>query len=345
MEIKIIRIINLPLESLFPSSKMALKLTKFALLFWFLVIGNQAIQAQCCSPGNPVGGTNSLGVNNEGSWQLFLNYRYGYSGRYYEGSKPSETQFIRSGNYNHAGIIAALGLTDRLTVEAETGFFINKTQFYVEGIIPEKLVGNGLTDLNLLARFSFWKNEAKEIELNSGLGIKIPVGSYQKKFNGALLTRDLQPTTGAYDLVHTFFLYKGFLPQKLRFFFSNRIEFKGQNPDKYRYGNFWTSSAFISYSPGLRWIVIGQVRTELRARDSRPETGNGIPVGLGRELVFPTGSQKLFLVPQITLSLNSTTNLSLLLDIPVYQNYNDKQLANTTAITLSFRKVLEKVGL
>ena len=316
-----------------------------ASVFLFLTAITQPIFSQCCSPGNPLGGANSLGVNTEDSWQLFVNYRYGYSGKYFEGNRPSETQFIRNGNFNYLGLIAAFGLTDRLTLEAETGFFINKTQSYVEGIIPEKLIGNGLTDLNLLARFSFWKDPVREMEFNSGIGIKIPLGSYQKKYQGALLTRDLQPTTGSYDFVHTAFFYKGFLPQKLRLFIANRIEIKGNNPDQYRYGNFWTTSAFLSYSSGPRWIFVGQIRTEFRGRDSRPLSGNGIPVDNERELVLPSGSQKLFLVPQISFAFSTSTYLSLLADIPVYQYYNDKQLANTMAITLSFRKVFEKTGL
>ena len=314
---------------------------KFFLFLAFMAI-EQIAFGQCCSPGNPVGGTNSLGVNPEGSWQLFVNYRYGYSGAYFEGNKPSETQFLESGNYNHAAVIAAFGLTDRLTIEAETGFFLNKTQFYVEGILPEKLVGNGLTDLNLLARVSFYKNPEKEFELNAGMGIKIPVGSHQKTYQGALLTRDLQPTTGSYDLVHSFFLYKGVLNKKMRFFLANRIEFKGLNPDQYRYGNFWTTSGFVSYNLGTQWTLIGQIRTEFRSRDSRPISGVGIPIDDDREQVIPTGSHKVFLVPQLTYAFSQNTHLSILGDIPVYQNYNDKQLANTTAITLSLRMVLGK---
>lgn len=302
-------------------------------------VANHAF-GQCCSPGNPIGGLSGLGTNPADTWQFFLNYRYGYSGAYFEGNKESDTRFIESGNFSHIGLIASLGLTEKLTVEAETGYFLNKTQMYVPGIIPEKLVGRGLTDLILSVRYQIWREPISDWEITSGAGIKIPAGSYQKKYEGALLTRDLQPTTGSYDFIHSLFLYKGFLGQKLRAFLATRLEIKGLNPDKYRYGNFLMVSGFASWSPGIRWILVGQIRSEFRGRDTRLRSGSGIPVGDDREIVIPTGSAKVFFVPQITYSFSQETFLSLLVDLPLYQYYHDKQLASTTALTLSLRHTL-----
>ena len=293
------------------------------------------IHAQCCSPGNPIGGTSALGVNDEHSWQIFLNYRYGYAGRYFEGNKPSTTQFIQDGQFNHMGGVVAYGLSKRLTLEGEFGYFINKTQRYVEGIIPSSQNGSGLTDLNLLLKLNLWRSELEEWEITTALGGKIPLGNNQQSDQGILLPRDLQPTTGAFDFIHSLFLYKGFLSRKFRTFLLTRTEIKGRSLDQYQYGHFFASSFFASYSAGLKWVLIGQIRGEIRGRDSRPVSGGGIPLPNNREQLIPTGSQKLFIIPQISYSLTPELQLSTLVELPLYQNYNDKQLSSTVAVMLS----------
>ena len=293
------------------------------------------IYAQCCSPGNPIGGTSALGINDEQSWRIFLNYRYGYAGRYFEGNKPSTTQFIQDGQFNHMGGAVAYGLSKKLTLEAEFGYFINKTQRYVEGIIPSVQRGSGLTDLNLLLKFNLGRNELQEWEVSTALGGKIPLGNNRQTDQGITLPRDLQPTTGAFDFIHSLFLYKGFLSRKFRTFLFTRTEIKGRSLDQYRYGHFFATSLFASYSAGLKWVFIGQIRGELRGRDQRAASGGGIPLPGGREKVISTGSQKLFFVPQISYSLSQALQLSTLVELPIYQYYNDKQLSSTLAIMLS----------
>jgi len=306
----------------------------WALLCLFLIYADE-LSAQCCSPGNPIGGTSALGVNDENSWKLFLNYRYGYAGRYFEGSEPSKTQFIRDGEYNHTGIVVAYGLSHKLTLEGEFGYFINKTQRYVEGIIPQSQQGKGLTDLNISLKLKLWRNTLEEWEVSTGLGAKIPVGNNDKKDLGILLPRDLQPTTGAFDLVHSLFLYKGFLPQKLRTFLLTRTEIKGKSLDQYQYGNFFTLALFSSYSPDENWVLLTQIRGELRGRDSRPLGGGGIPTKNDREKVIPTGSKKLFVIPQLSYMISPQLQLSALAELPLYQYYNDKQLSSTVSVMIS----------
>ncbi|MEM7371760.1 MAG: hypothetical protein AAF587_24300 [Bacteroidota bacterium] len=312
----------------------------FPFLLLFVLFFVSKGWTQCCSPGNPIGGTSAVGVNDLHAWQFFLTYRYGYSGAYFEETKAVPADFIEQGNYNHVGMLAAYGLAERITIEAETGVFLNKTQSYVSGILPAQQIGRGLTDLSVTARINVWKNQAREIEITGGAGFKAPLGPYEQRYQGAILSRDLQPTTGSFDGIVSLFVYKGFLPQKIRFFLLGRAELKGQNPDRYRYGNFLALSGFATYSAGIRWVVAIQVRTELRARDSRPLSGQGIPIANERELIRPTGSEKVFVVPQISYALTQKLNVSLLMDWPVYQRYNDKQLATTLSASLSLRYVL-----
>ena len=297
-----------------------------------------SVFAQCCSPGSPVGGTSVLGVLDKGTLQVFLNYKYGYSDTYFEGDRPTEENFIDNGNYNYLGSVVAYGLLKRLTVQLDLGYMFNKTQNYVPGITPRTLIGRGLTDVNFSARFNAYRNLLSDWEVTTGLGIKIPVGNYEQTYKGAIVPQDLQPTTGSFDFIHTLFLYKGFIKKHVRLFLINRIEIKRQNRAFYKFGNLYATSFFTSYSVGVHWLFLMQLRTEIRARDTRPKTGTGLPAPKDdREKIIPTGSQKLFVIPQVTYILKSWT-FSTLVDIPAYQYYNDKQLASTVAVSVSVSK-------
>jgi hypothetical protein len=315
------------------------QLAAFGIMAFILVVSNDLL-AQCCSPGNPIGGTFAPGQTQKGMLQLFLNYKYGYAGEYFDGAEPAESQFIKNGNYNFIGANMALGISTKLSLEADAGYYLNKTQYFNDGIIPPEMVGIGITDLNVGLKYNFYRNNNADWEITGGGGIKIPLGSYDQMYKGGTLTRDLQPSTGSFDFFANLFIYKGYVDIGLRFFVVSRFELKSMNPDMYRYGNFFSNSFFTSYSLSPNWLVLLQFRHELRWRDSRPDTGTGIPADNGREMVIPSGSQKIFVIPQVTYLVNRVWDFSALLDLPLYQYYNNKQLSTTYAVTLSIHHTI-----
>lgn len=295
--------------------------------FVYLTLNPVPVQAQCCSPGNPIGGTGNLGVLMAGEAKLVVNYGYSNSGGYYDGSKPTSPYFVKAGYFNHASVGFFYGISDRLTIDAEATYFINKVQKYVEGIFPARRKGYGLGDVSFVVNYKLFGKRWRWWEVTSGIGLKIPAGTHRQKNEGALLPLDVQPTTGAVDFIHTLFLYKGYPAKKLRFFLTNRIELRNENAEGYRYGNLYATSFFVSYNLGLRWDATLQVRSEFREKDVRP-TGK-IPV---------TGSRKFFVAPQISYSFNQTFSLTALVGLPVYQYYNREQLASTYGVGIAVIK-------
>ena len=97
------------------------------LLPWLML--NRA-PAQCLTSVNPVGGSNNLLALDRNTLRVISFYRFNYGNRYFEGDKLSDFDLIRSANYNYAGTIAGFGLTEKITLESELGYFINKTQNY-----------------------------------------------------------------------------------------------------------------------------------------------------------------------------------------------------------------------
>ena len=285
------------------------------------------VKAQCCSPGNPIGGTGNIGALNSGESELIVNYGYSYSGSYYAGSSPISAFFVETGFFNHVSVGFSHGISDRWTIDAEATYFVNKVQNYVDGIIPSRRKGYGFGDVSFVANYKLFGERWRYWEVTSGVGLKIPVGTHEQRNEGALLPLDVQPTTRAVDFIHTLFLYKGYPAHGLRFFLTNRVEVRNANTEGYRYGNLYTTSLFASYNLGLHWDATLQLRSEIRGGDVRPD--GAIPV---------TGSQKIFVTPQISYSLNQSLSLTALVDLPVYQYYNREQLANTFAVSIGVIK-------
>ena len=305
-----------------------MKVSLFLLVF-FMVF---EVLSQCCSPGNPVGGSSNLGTLNEGSWKVIAYYRYSSSGKYYDGSKPFDPYFVKSGSFNYSGLLISHAISQKITIDFEVGYFITKGQEYVTGVIPKTKTGYGLADFFITPKLNLLKRN--DWEITSGLGLKIPLGSYKRKFKGAIAEIDIQPTSGAVDYIHTLYVSKEFPQNHLRFFIYNRIEVKRPNPRLYKYGNLYATSFYTSISMSTRFDFILQARSEIRAKDERP--GQTPPYRI--EKIPISGSQKIFFSPQINFNGSQTWSVSALVDIPVYQYYNKQQLANSYAVSIVFSK-------
>ncbi len=307
-------------------------LNKLLLLFFVLLLSYSNGVSQCCSPGNPVGGSGNLGTLNEKSLKIILTHRYSYSGKYMDGDKPFDPYFVETGKFNYTGILIAYALNKRLTVELESGYFSNKSQTYIDGVLPSKKSGNGINSITLTPKINLLKKKGWEI--TTGFGLKFPVGAYNKEFNGAIAELDIQPSTGATDYINTIFIAKEYLEKKIRFFFYNRVELKTTNPLQYKYGNLYATSFFVSYSASVRWDFIAQLRNEFREKDERPAQVK--PYDLVKIPI--SGSEKMFFSPQVNYNFNPTLSIFVLADIPIYQYYNEQQLANSYAVSLSVMK-------
>ena len=309
----------------------------------FLSISVNNLFAQCCSPGNPAGGIGAQSVLEKNTAKLSLIYKGGYSDTYFGGVPGSShpislndgTGFfpsVKNANYNFTGISFRFGVTDKVTLESDLGYFINKTQNYVEGLIPAQQKGFGVTDFNLNFKVRVFKK--KEFEITPTFGLKIPVGPTKQLDNNGIRTPlDLQPTNGAFALRVALMLYKGFPDKHLRFFLEGKAEFPKQtNVDQfnYDYGNLYFLSWFTTWSFTTRWTAVVQFRNEFRIKDIQYENPP-------RE-IYSTGSNRLFLVPQLNYSFDKGWDISLFADVPVYQYYNGKQLATKFAAGLQVSK-------
>lgn len=280
-----------------------------------------AAWAQCCTPGNPIGGTANIGILDARNFRVIAFLRHSYSDTYYEGNQEAELQGTTA-EYYYLGSVLAYGITPRLTAETELGLFFDKRKTN-EGQPPEQTSGlsNGVFSL----KYGLWKDALREWELTAGAGLRFP---FSKKLvldeYGYPLSMDVQPSTGAYGFVGQVFLYKGFLPQGWRFFLLNRFETNAANEIGYRYGNALISAFFVSRKINLHWTAILQLRNEWRAID----TWEGVKIN-------STGGDVVTLAPQLNYTIAQKWNISLLVDIPLYRHYNLAQLGAKYAVAVN----------
>ena len=286
----------------------------FLLVFLGSIISTETTFSQCCSTGSPVGASVYVGVLNKNNLRLIAYYRHNFSDTYYEGAnKTSENNQLKSSNYNFSGIAIGYGITQRLTIETDLGYFFNKTQIFNTIDFSEK--GYGLSTGGIALKYGAFVRPLKQFELTIGAGFRYPFNRYPQEKDGVQLSRDVQPSTNAFAVSGMLFLNKGFPSVTMRLFSINRYDHNFEDRLKYKYGDILINSVFVSKQIVKYFMGILQLRSEYRWKDEddgviRPNTGNYL----------------LILSPQLSYSIAGIWNLSLLCDIPVFKNYSGKQL-------------------
>lgn len=294
------------------------------------------VNAQCfSSSGNPVGGSQNMGTLEKKVLSCIGFHRSSFSDRYFEGSRVSDINILKNANYNYSGALIAYGLRNGLTLELETGYFINKTKNYN---MPAgySLRGFGLSNLLVSSKFQIINNIEKSFGWSASAGLKVPVKRELQYIDNVRLPFDLQASTGSYGVAFQSYLMKQNSFTGMRYFLFNRIDFNGTSRDGYHYGPSLTNSAFVSRhliktsSWPVSITLIFQVRNEVHGRNT-----------IWGEPEISSGSVKFFASPQVNFSIHEIWNISILTDIPVYQYYNHIQLADRIALGVSLSRAFE----
>jgi hypothetical protein len=301
------------------------------MLIIILQVFHQLSFSQCLSSVNPVGGTSNLLVLPKKTIRTITFYKFNYGNRYYQENRPSDFDLIEHAFYNYIGTILGYGITSRLTLETETGYFINKTQLYnVEPSWKQK--GYGFSNVIISARYGILNNNQNRVYFSASAGVKIPCSVNYQVVNGVELSEELQPTIGSYGMVLQSFLVKENSFRGLRYFLTNRLEINRVNRKGFKPGSSVFTSFYISKHLMFQWLkgdwtTILQIRNETRNRNIR----ENVPVEASGSILF-------FLSPQLNYSIHETWNLSLMGDIPLYQYLNGIQLGTKYGVTLSLSR-------
>lgn len=297
------------------------------------------LYSQCfTSPGNPIGGNLNLGVVKENSLRITSFYKHSRSSRYFYGDEPYTKEAgktFEKALFNYVGGFVAYGVTKNLTLETEWGYFLDKVRFFS----TEEEIGNGFSNALITGKYRVFSNPHKRVEATLGFGGKVPLRHEAQIKEGVELAPEAQSSGGAYGMVGQLYLINEIPFQALRFFLIAQYEHNFPSlPEffkykKYKFGNSLKTSFFVSkhlhMPPSLEWLsqnwtAILQIRNEIKGKNQTMKKDVEEPEW---EDVPNSGSVTFFACPQLNYTLNKIWNFSLTVDIPVYQNYNKKQMA------------------
>lgn len=317
----------------------------------FIFCGSKSF-AQCCGGGggSPMTGGASQGVLLANQMEVNSNFQYINSTKFLSGDKPDSNYFDSySSQYLYTRI--AYGLSKKLTLSVETGYWINKTQ--IELNKGYTYSSSGIGDLIIFPRYDIFKisKNSKLTELTVGLGFKIPLGSYNDSSKHVLIqmpvlpdevyyspkTLSVQTSSGAQDVIFYLFFFRGNSIKKLNFFVNTIYIKKGWNPLGEKIGDYASVSLFASKTLFKKLGVTVQLKSEWV--DKMKLNKNILLYAYPNYNPESTGFRKLQIVPQISYSLKGKLTFYLLSEIPLYQYMFNTQVKSQFQMTfgITFR--------
>ncbi len=318
-----------------------------------IVLDNQLFSQGCCSggSGSPIAGGASQGVLQERQFELAPNFQHVSSNKFQVKDKDTISLFDNLFS-NYLYMRFAYGITDKLTMSLESGYFFNKTQIGLKK--SDTIVSSGIGDLILFPRYSIYtKNTLKtRTEITLGLGLKIPLGKYNdstKVFTDPSTGQNyyttspptVQTTTGSQDFIFYGFLFRGFPEKKFRVFANLLYIKKGWNALGQKFGDYSSVGLFAGRTFFDKLGVTVQIRGEWI--DSMKYDKNIDMLALYNIDVKSTGGRKIFFTPQLSFT-NKNFTVYALTEIPLYQYVNGTQVASEYQFTagMSYRFFIKK---
>lgn len=307
----------------------------------------------CCSGGSasPIAGGTSQGVLNENQFEIAVNNQLMKSNHFFSGDKDTAALFDDlSSNYIY--LRTAFGLTKKLTISIESGYFIRKRQIGLNNV--DTIQKSGIGDLIIFPRYQVFYScdERQKTEIVLGMGIKIPLGShidsnvfYTDPFSGKdyyqISPPTVQLTNGSNDFIFYSFWYRNIQKKNFRIFANTIYVRKGWNSIGQKFGDFASIGLFIGTTVFKRLGLTAQIKGEWVGKMQADKNVDMIAY----YNVYPesTGGRKLFFTPQVNYSYKRV-NFFVSSDLPLYQYMNGVQVGNNFQLTsgISYKFMAKK---
>jgi hypothetical protein len=222
------------------------------------------------------------------------------------------------------------GLGDRVSLVA-IGSYHSKTRTLTvrsTSNVSEtaSFTGRGFGDIVVLGKYQLiTPTITSPFELSIGGGAKLPTGSYQQEVDGSRLAIDLQPGSGAADLLAWGFILYSFPQYHLRLFGNVFHRYTGTNLDNYRFGD---ETLFLL---GGEYGILDYLDLSLllKGRSARQDFSNG-------RLLSSTGGEMYSLVPGAVYREGNSV-VRVFYQRPVHRNVRGIQLTLTQLIGLEIQ--------
>ncbi len=268
----------------------------------------------------PVAGSANVGVVRTGNFRIFAYYSHSQGSDYFKGDINQGKGPIESFSSDFSGINVAYGLTRKFTLEADFGYFFNKTQ----RIYETEHIARGPSYLSLSGKYNIFYDFENSVEITFGLGARLPMSDKAKS-----QPQHIRPSTGAYGVNLQAFFFKGFEQVGLSLIYFGRAELNTKNSETYRYGYSFVNSVFLVKPFFENFSGALELSDEHRMKDN-----------FEGSKICDSGGNILVVSPQVSYSLGLIT-LTAAVDYPIYAFYNGSQLARDFNISFIINIELE----
>lgn len=294
--------------------------------FVLIHISLRCIGQTCCSGGVPIGNNvGSLPMADSGNIQLALQFDINILKTLKEGNATIDDESRSRKTYSAIGQIG-YSFSNRWSTEGLFSWVRQERQIRQNGGYHDFTFSQGVGDAVFLAKYKWW--DRNQLKLILGAGPKFPFGrSDQKSENGITLNADLQPGTGATDLILTHNFEWTPLGMTLLNFIGN-IVYRNTGTNKkylqvqnYRFGNEFQIMTGI----GRQFMISTQLfhaQAGLRYRSNAKDQVNG-------EILPNTGGKWMYGTGNIIWNVKPVWSLSFSMDIPLLSNVTGTQLSPT----------------
>ena len=284
----------------------------FSLTVLFLFISNSQIYSQaCCTVGTSISNGGERSAIPFNTLSTAFSFQHNVLNTAYQSSAEIQDPLKRKSTVTNFNLEIEYGLAEKVSIllilpYSNRSRETTVTNLETNGTEVINFSGDGFGDIIILGKYEvITPSILSTFGLALGGGAKLPTGSFEEEKNGTRLSIDLQPGTGATDLLlwaHTMYAFPSL---SLSFNANFLYRYSGVNLDNYRYGDEFLTSLNGAYAITDFIAINLQLKARFLDRDYwrgrfLPSTG-GTFIDLTPSLIYYEGKFSLRVFTQVPL--------------------------------------------
>ncbi len=311
------------------------------LLIGFILTVSPGFSQTCCSGGVPISTNLGLPPSYQGTAQFTLTYDANILRTLKEGTTLIEDR-ARERITSSLILSAGYSITDRIGVEALIPFVRQERNITQPGGFNDFESTQGIGDMLILFKYRVTSLNSQKHVLSMGLGPKMPTGSSSElNSRGLILNADLQPGSGAWDIIYWGnYIYQLDSRPTMSLYSVVTYRQTGTNTD------YLNGSSTYKIGENLRILAgvsdqfrVGSVMFSpslgVRYRKAQADEFNS-------ELLPSTGGDWVYLIPGAGISITPNLTFETNVELPMYANPTGTQLSPTYRVNIGLHYVLPK---
>ncbi len=289
----------------------------------------------CCTVGTSVTSGVERSVIKHKNLSMAFSFQNNILNNTYQSTNKIEDPLNRKSTVLDFTLELEYGLAERVSVLLVGGYTSKSrtttiTDLEINSSEEITFTGNGFTDIVILGKYEIVVPDIiLPLGATIGAGAKLPTGSYTLEENGTRLSIDLQPGTGASDLLLWGHVNYSFPILRIAINANALYRYTGTNIINYRYGDEILASVNGTY--GIADFLAINLQLKGRYADRDYWDGRFLP---------STGGTYIDLTPSL-IYVEGNFNLRILAQFPLYRNVTGIQLTVSEKLGAEIRYLFD----